>query len=70
MGGAEVFTREVAERWVAIGHKVTLFTSEFPGCKKKLLMVYGLLELEDVFLFTVKLKSIILNASVKRILML
>ena len=35
MGGAEVFTREVAERWVAIGHKVTLFTSEFPGCKKE-----------------------------------
>ena len=31
MGGAEVFTREVAECWVRAGHEVTLFTSEFPG---------------------------------------
>jgi len=35
MGGAEVFTREVAERWVKSGHEVTLFTSEFPSCKKE-----------------------------------
>lgn len=35
MGGAEVFTREVAKRWVEAGHDVTLFTSEFPGCKKE-----------------------------------
>lgn len=35
MGGAEVFTREVAKRWVNLGHEVTLFTSEFPGCKKE-----------------------------------
>jgi len=35
MGGAEVFTREVAERWVRMGHKVTLFTSSFPGCKRE-----------------------------------
>jgi len=35
MGGAEVFTREVAKRWVEFGHEVTLFTSEFPGCKKE-----------------------------------
>jgi glycosyltransferase involved in cell wall biosynthesis len=35
MGGAEVFTREVAKRWVASGHEVTLFTSEFLGCKKE-----------------------------------
>jgi glycosyltransferase involved in cell wall biosynthesis len=34
-GGAEVFTREVAERWVRMGHKVTLFTSRFPGCKRE-----------------------------------
>ena len=33
MGGAEVFTREVAERWVMAGHQVTLLTSSFPGCK-------------------------------------
>jgi glycosyltransferase involved in cell wall biosynthesis len=33
MGGAEVFTREVAKRWVEAGHEVTLFTSEFYGCK-------------------------------------
>jgi glycosyltransferase involved in cell wall biosynthesis len=33
MGGAEVFTREVAKRWAEGGHEVTLFTSEFPGCR-------------------------------------
>jgi glycosyltransferase involved in cell wall biosynthesis len=33
MGGAEVFTYEVAKRWVASGHQVTLFTSKYPGCK-------------------------------------
>lgn len=33
MGGAEVFTREVATRWVKAGHEVTLFTSEFQGSK-------------------------------------
>jgi len=32
MGGAEVFTHEVAKRWVEAGHEVTLFTSEFPNC--------------------------------------
>ena len=31
MGGAEVFTHEVAKRWVAQGHKVVLFTSWFEG---------------------------------------
>jgi glycosyltransferase involved in cell wall biosynthesis len=35
MGGAEVFTREIAKRWVEAGNEVTLFTSEFPGCKKE-----------------------------------
>ena len=35
MGGAEVFTREVAKRWVRMGHEVTLFTSTFPGCKRE-----------------------------------
>ena len=34
MGGAEVFTREVAERWAKAGHEVTLFTSVFPDCKR------------------------------------
>ncbi len=35
MGGAEVFTYENAKRWVKAGHEVTLFTSEFPNCKKE-----------------------------------
>jgi glycosyltransferase involved in cell wall biosynthesis len=35
MGGAEVFTHEVAKRLVKSGHEVTLFTSEFQGCKKE-----------------------------------
>jgi hypothetical protein len=35
MGGAEVFTREVAKRWVASGHEVSLFTSKFPGCENE-----------------------------------
>ncbi|MCW4033924.1 MAG: glycosyltransferase family 4 protein [Candidatus Bathyarchaeota archaeon] len=35
MGGAEVFTYEVAKRWVRNGHEVTLFTSEYPNCKKE-----------------------------------
>ncbi|MEM3389899.1 MAG: glycosyltransferase family 4 protein [Thermoproteota archaeon] len=35
MGGAEVFTREVAKRFVSAGHEVTLFTSEFPGCRSE-----------------------------------
>jgi glycosyltransferase involved in cell wall biosynthesis len=35
MGGAEVFTREIAKRWVEAGHEVTLFTSEFPDCKRE-----------------------------------
>lgn len=30
-GGAEVFTHEVARRWVAKGHEVTLLTSRFSG---------------------------------------
>jgi len=34
-GGAEVFTHENAKRWVKLGHEVTLFTSEFNGCKKE-----------------------------------
>jgi glycosyltransferase involved in cell wall biosynthesis len=35
MGGAEVFTREVLERWVKGGHEVTLFTSQFEGSKEE-----------------------------------
>jgi glycosyltransferase involved in cell wall biosynthesis len=34
-GGAEVFTHEVAKRLAQKGHEITLFTSEFPGCKKE-----------------------------------
>jgi glycosyltransferase involved in cell wall biosynthesis len=30
-GGAEVFTHEVAKRWVTLGHNVTVFTSRFDG---------------------------------------
>ena len=33
MGGAEVFTREVATRWVKAGHQVTLFTAGYPDEK-------------------------------------
>jgi glycosyltransferase involved in cell wall biosynthesis/O-antigen/teichoic acid export membrane protein len=32
-GGAEVFTHEVARRWVGEGHEVTLLTSRFPGAQ-------------------------------------
>ena len=35
MGGAEVFTREVAKRWVRAGHEVSLFAGEFEGCKRE-----------------------------------
>jgi len=35
MGGAEVFTHEVAKRLVKSGHEVTLFTSEFSDCRKR-----------------------------------
>jgi glycosyltransferase involved in cell wall biosynthesis len=35
MGGAEVFTREVASRFVTAGHEVTLFTSEFQNCRRE-----------------------------------
>jgi glycosyltransferase involved in cell wall biosynthesis len=35
MGGAEVFTYEVAKRWAASGHEITLFTSKFPGCSNE-----------------------------------
>lgn len=30
-GGAEILTHEMAKRWVAWGHPVTVFTSRFPG---------------------------------------
>jgi glycosyltransferase involved in cell wall biosynthesis len=33
MGGAEVFTHEIAKRWALQGHQVTLCTSTFPNCK-------------------------------------
>jgi glycosyltransferase involved in cell wall biosynthesis/O-antigen/teichoic acid export membrane protein len=32
-GGAEAFTHEVARRWAAWGHEVTLLTSRFPGAR-------------------------------------
>jgi glycosyltransferase involved in cell wall biosynthesis len=38
MGGAEVFTREIATRLVGLGHRVTLFTSEFKDCKREEVM--------------------------------
>ena len=34
MGGAEVFTMEIAKRLVREGHDVVLFTSEFPGSSR------------------------------------
>lgn len=33
-GGAEVFTHEIAKRWVKRGNEVTLFTSAFAGCAR------------------------------------
>jgi glycosyltransferase involved in cell wall biosynthesis len=33
MGGAEIFTLEVAKRWAKAGNDVTLFTSKFPACR-------------------------------------
>ncbi len=35
MGGAEVFTREVAKNWALEGNEVTLFTSRFPGSNEE-----------------------------------
>ena len=35
MGGAEVFTHENSKRLVRAGHEVTLFTSEFPSCRRE-----------------------------------
>ncbi|MCL2431800.1 glycosyltransferase family 4 protein [Candidatus Bathycorpusculum sp.] len=35
MGGAEIFTHELTTRWAKAGHRVTLFTAAFPGCKKE-----------------------------------
>lgn len=32
-GGAEIVTHEYAKAWVRVGHKVTLFTSTYPGAK-------------------------------------
>ncbi len=34
-GGAEILTHEIAKRWVKLGHKVTLFTSEFNNGSKE-----------------------------------
>ena len=34
-GGAEVFTHEVAKRWVEWGHEVTLFCARFPGAPER-----------------------------------
>jgi glycosyltransferase involved in cell wall biosynthesis len=34
-GGAEVFTHEIAKRWVENGNNVTFFTSAFSGCKNE-----------------------------------
>ncbi len=35
MGGAEIFTYENVRRWVKAGHEVTLFTSQFPHCRRE-----------------------------------
>ena len=34
-GGAEILTHEVARRWVAQGHEVSLITSRFPGAAEE-----------------------------------
>jgi hypothetical protein len=33
-GGAEILTHEIAKRLVSKGHKITIFTAAFAGCKK------------------------------------
>jgi len=35
MGGAEIFTKEVATRWVKAGHQVTLFAAAYPDGKSE-----------------------------------
>ena len=35
LGGAEIVTHEHAKVWVKAGHKVTLFTSFFPGARER-----------------------------------
>jgi hypothetical protein len=70
MGGAEVFTREVAKRLVEAGHEVTFFASEFDDVKEKsLLMVLGLLELVGDTLFTLKQKNTIESISAWKVMM-
>ena len=32
-GGAEIYTHEIAKRLAEKGHSVTVFTSEFKGCR-------------------------------------
>ena len=34
-GGAEVFTHEIAKRWVERGNEVRQFSSAFAGCGKE-----------------------------------
>lgn len=34
-GGAEIFTHQNAKRWVEWNNEVTIFTSQFPGCRKE-----------------------------------
>jgi len=60
MGGAEVFTYEVAKRWVKAGHKVTLFTSEFPNCRREeLWMGLELLGMVESTRFIGRLKKLL-----------
>ena len=35
MGGAEVFTHEISNQWISMGHEVTLFTSKYPNCRQE-----------------------------------
>lgn len=35
VGGAEIYTHEILKRLAEKGHRVSLFTTEYPGCKKE-----------------------------------
>lgn len=56
-GGAEKATHEYAKGWVAAGHSVTLFTSEYPGCKSKEIMDGVIIKRDGFQILEVHLKA-------------
>lgn len=55
-GGAEVFTHEIFKKVVEKGHRVTWFTSKFPGCQKEE-TIDGIKIIRDGGKYTVYLKA-------------